>query len=592
VSGRPRRGRRVGFTAADGARSDEPGDQVAGLRFTIIAQDGGAVLVDYTAFRPRRLALAFARALRRLAGSGGPLGVRTTVKAYAVTLPRFFQYLAATDEPVAGPEELRGRHVDAFEAWLAAQGLSRVHLFTVLVKVVCALRQIAADAPQAVAPDLRERLRYISAQPYERPQPRDALSPFVAHQLRDAARADIVSLVRRVLAGPPAEADPGLGKVLAAAHAVIAARGVLTQEDPEWMRLYGARWRRGLQSPQLSHDLHAAHHLTAADVAPCLVLLSLETGLEIECCKGLVVDCLRNASGGTVEIAYVKRRARGAEHKTIRVRDGGSTTPGGLIRRLVELTAAARRRHPSDSLWVYYRSGALTAGVRHPRETIDAWTARHGIVDDQGRPLRLVLSSLRKTHKALWYLKTEGRMARFAVGHTAEVAARHYADIPALRPLHEATVADALEEALAGPRLVALDAAALDATSGAPDPSPPPHDAGPSAQDLWLASCNGFYASPFGEAGSPCPTPFWGCLKCRNAVITARKLPAILGFLAFVEAERAGLAVGDWAAKFGEVHARITRHILPAFSDAVVEQARAALTDRPPVAYLPPEARG
>jgi intergrase/recombinase len=67
------------------------------------------------------------------------------------------------------------------------------------------------------------------------------------------------------------------------------------------------------------------------------------------------------------------------------------------------------------------------------------------------RPLYLRLSHLRKTHKALWYLKTEGHMARFAVGHTVEIAARHYADIPSLRPLHEQTVADALEEALPVP---------------------------------------------------------------------------------------------------------------------------------------------
>ena len=35
-------------------------------------------------------------------------------------------------------------------------------------------------------------------------------------------------------------------------------------------------------------------------------------------------------------------------------------------------------------------------------------------------------------------------LARFAVGHTPEVAARHYADLPSLRPLHEATIAKAL----------------------------------------------------------------------------------------------------------------------------------------------------
>ena len=39
-------------------------------------------------------------------------------------------------------------------------------------------------------------------------------------------------------------------------------------------------------------------------------------------------------------------------------------------------------------------------------------------------------------------------LARFAVGHTPEVAARHYADLPSLRPLHEATVADAFRDAV------------------------------------------------------------------------------------------------------------------------------------------------
>ena len=181
---------------------------------------------------------------------------------------------------------------------------------------------------------------------------------------------------------------------------------------------------------------------------PFLVLLALETGLEIECCKELTVDCLQNASNGTVEISYLKRRERGAEHKRLRVRDGGPTTPGGMIRRLIEVTARARRRHPSQCLWVYCGAGVFAAGIGHPQELVDSWTRRHDIVDDDGRPLRLLLSHLRKTHKALWYLKTEGHMARFAVGHTPEVAARHYADVPALRPLHETTVADAFREAV------------------------------------------------------------------------------------------------------------------------------------------------
>ena len=369
----------------------------------------------------------------------------------------------------------------------------------------------------------------------------------------------------------------------------------MTDRDAEYWLLYQARYRRGLSSKALRGSLHGAHHLTAPDVIAFLVLISLETGLEVECIKALEVDCLRNPLAGTVEVAYVKRRARGAEHKTMRVRDRGSTTPGGLIRTVLELTATTRRHHPASGLWVHYNSGKLGHVVRHMRERIDAWTARHGIVDDEGRPLRLLLSRLRKTHKALWYLKSEGHMARFAVGHTREVAARHYADLPSLRPLHEAAVADAFTEAVAVAAPLVLPSDREEDWRAAPilaDGRAPPGDVDDllsGDQDVWLAACAGFYASPYGAPDAPCPQPFWGCLDCSNAVITARKLPAILAFLSFIEGERAGLSASDWQLKFGRAHARIVGQVLPAFSDEVVAEARRAASSQMP--YLPPEAR-
>jgi hypothetical protein len=229
---------------------------------------------------------------------------------------------------------------------------------------------------------------------------------------------------------------------------------------------------------------------------------------------------------------------------------------------------------------------------------VDAWTRRHGIADDDARPLRLLLSHLRKTHKALWYLKTEGHMARFAVGHTPEVAALHYADVPALRPLHEATVAEAFEDAVKSARTpLVLTPDQEDVWRADPTSVPnAPVGSDPIAllngdQDVWLASCGGFYTSPHGEPGSPCPVPFWGCLECSNAVITARKLPAILSFLDFIEEQRQTLPAGDWAVKFERAYARITNQILPAFGRAVVAEARSALMAAPISIYLPPEAR-
>ncbi|MGQ7394141.1 hypothetical protein ACTGZO_10935, partial [Streptococcus suis] len=76
------------------------------------------------------------------------------------------------------------------------------------------------------------------------------------------------------------------------------------------------------------------------------------------------------------------------------------------------------------------------------------WAERHGLVDDNQHPLQLDMTRLRKTHKAAWYKRTAGQMRRFAVGHSIEVAADHYADIPALRPIHEATLAAAFADAL------------------------------------------------------------------------------------------------------------------------------------------------
>ena len=109
-------------------------------------------------------------------------------------------------------------------------------------------------------------------------------------------------------------------------------------------------------------------------------------------------------------------------------------------------------------------------------------------------------------------------------------------------------------------------------------------------QDVWLASCGGFYASPFGTEGEACPSPFWGCLECSNAVITGRKLPALLSFLSFIRTQRQALTEADWTTKFGRVHGRIADQILPRFSESEIDEARQAAAADPRLIYLPPEA--
>ena len=179
------------------------------------------------------------------------------------------------------------------------------------------------------------------------------------------------------------------------------------------------------------------------------------------------------------------------------------------------------------------------------------------------------------------------------------VAANHYADIPALRHIHEATIADAMGDALdAALHPYVLSSEQEAAIRADPDKAVGlPVSGGASVnallsgeQDVWLASCGGFYKGPFGAEGDACPSPFWGCLECSNAVITARKLPALLSFLGFIRAQRQSLSEADWIAKFGRVHGRIADQILPRFSAAEIEQAGQLAASDPTLTYLPPEA--
>lgn len=582
---RPRKGARVVF-AEDDMPTPAP-DAIAGLRFIIEPAHGGDVSIDFVELRPRRLALAFAKALRMMSEPGGGLGARSTVKQHASAYRIFFAYLAEAAPRIRGPEDLRALHVDGFESWLEAHGLKPIHRHTVLAKPLQALRVLDVESPSLLALDLKQRLSFTSARPLGRSTPRDAYSPLVARRLRDAARADIAAITRRVGSGPISAAEVGADQALLdEAHAIIARDGVLGYKHRFVQSLHRIRRKRGAPLFNLLTHSHERHYLGAADLVPFLVLLSIETGLEIECLKALKADCLRHPKAGTVEIHYLKRRARGAEFKHIRVRDAGPMTPGGLIRTVLALTMQARRFHPSDSLWIYWAQGRLRGEILQPKWTLNAWIKHHDIRDDDGKRITLVLSRLRKTHKALWYLKSQGEIARFAVGHTPEVAVRHYADIPSLRPVHEAAVISAFQDAhdaalrlrVVTPREeTALrrkrrSAATLD-----------------DAQDVWLAACTGFTKSPFAPAGAPCPHAAWACLECPNAIITAAKLPALFAFLDFIERERAGLSGPEWRAKFGQAHARIAQQILPQFPKAVLAKAKAGPL---PSLHLPIEITG
>src|SRR5206468_8596453 len=124
----------------------------------------------------------------------------------------------------------RGEHIDGFERWLESHGLTPLHRHAVLAKPITCLRIAAAEFPSLLDGGLCDRLRYVSAQSAGRSRPRDAYSPFVARQLRSAARTDIAIIRARF--DKPQDIDTDTAKRWEAVDNLIKNDGMVSHTHP------------------------------------------------------------------------------------------------------------------------------------------------------------------------------------------------------------------------------------------------------------------------------------------------------------------------------------------------------------------------
>ncbi|MFB6957545.1 hypothetical protein ACFCYB_10955 [Streptomyces sp. NPDC056309] len=500
--------------------------------------------------------------------------------------------------------DLLPRHLDGFESHLRERHPESSRTpYARIADIVWILRRLS-ERREGLSSAMVRRLAYTSAGPVGSYAPRDAYSPQVVEQLRAAARSDVDHAVRRLtLEGPTLLAqgqDPRVAGWSSDANVLWEIRrsqGQFTRQ--ELADLVG----RAVADEHSPGRLASLLYPTSRDLFALLLLFCLESGMELEAARELTSDCLKNPNRGYVQVEYLKRRRHGQEWNMIRVRDGSSNSPGGLLRLALRLTASVREITGSSALWQFrMKEGALATGlgagvVAHMAQS---FVSAHGI-SDEGRPVELRLSRLRKTYKAAVYKVTGGRMSAFVQGHSPDVAAAHYADVPSLRNLHEQAVANGLQDALdeaRGPSVLTPE----EEERLAQQPKKAAELLGISAKeigpllsgesDLWLSSCRDFFDSPFGTKGKACPVSFFGCLGCGNAVITRRKLPAILAFLNHMEAERAKTPGFEWTARFGKAHQQILQLILPRFSESDVLSAKAVAESTEPLHFLPPNLFG
>jgi hypothetical protein len=537
------RGRKVRFEAADGGT--EPAETVTAIGpvvFTVVF-GGSPVTTDLSDLPCPRLVRPLASALASISGDHGTVRTLSPDFRQKVRHLREFTCFAAgrldtAHGGAAGLGDLTAELLEDFEAGLISRyGTASTHVHGFMATVIRLVKLAEQAAPGTLTVAVQARLSYSTSLPARRGRPLNAYPVPVLEAIQHAALDDTRMIREHAAAG---------------------------------------------------HDSGRPVHLTAAQSVPLLVALICLTGLEPECAKGLRAGCLSSPSAsGFVTLAYTKKRAHARTSKTMRVRTGGITTPAGLISLVIRLTAQARQAAGGDALW----TGAGHDGLRAWFDTgyeltshLRAWAARHGLdqLDDYGGgKVRLDLRRLRKSVKSRRYLHTGGILDDFTAGHTKAVAARHYAGIDAHNDVHDRAVEDGLVQA--------LHAALPDPVTATPDGEPAglpggpvslltpaqQHAAASGEQDVFLASCSGFHASPFARTpGEGCPVAAWGCLECPNAVFTERHLPSLTAFAAFTEAQREELDSAQWQARYGTAHHRLTTGIFPAFTPAQHAAAR------------------
>lgn len=595
------RGRRVRFSAvADVPEATRSVPSIGPVVFTI-RLGGEDHQVDLSDLPCPRLVRRLAEALTTIAGEDGTQRSLRTLRMTLSGIRRFVTFVAGQRPDARGFDlpDLAPGMLDAYENQLLVDyGPDSRLPYTAMVDVVHLLKVTHDQHPDAFTIDMQARLGFSTTTARHVINPLDSYPLPVFEAIQAKAIEDVRAIRDRITEGERlarAGEDPDLTGWTRMEDVLwyIANRAPLTPADRRrpglGRRLHGWGGMRRLNSMLF---------LTAADMVPFHVLLICQTGLEPECVRQLRADCLDNPARGFVSIAYVKARAHGHAHMSMRVSDGGALHhPGGVVRLAQRLTHRARQGLGTDWLWVEIADRGLRASFRGPRtmcEYAHAWLVRHGLdamTDRGGGTVRLDLRRLRKTYKSLRYRRSGGVLDDFAQGHTKQVAATHYADIEAHRELHETAVEnglrEALDAALAPP--VVLDDAGDRLDPGVEVLEPDEVRVALSGQnDVFLASCKDFYASPYAvRKGSGCPVAVWGCLECPNAVFTTRHLPSILSFLTFLEQQREDLSAVEWQARYGLAWDRIVHGIRPRFSAEQIATAQAIAEADDPRLALP-----
>ena len=242
------------------------------------------------------------------------------------------------------------------------------------------------------------------------------------------------------------------------------------------------------------------------------------------------------------------------------------------VRETAESLAAEAKSECQDRLWLYRAEGGINAGrvVALKGQTlatgISALVARHDLRGDDGNPLCLNLSRLRKTlEQRLWAISGGDLITTAALmGHHPTVADRHYLACTEKIRENATFVGEALAEIY---------------KKGKSDSGVPPILPGKSPTGRCKDPYDGDKAP---KNGTPCDD-FFSCFACTSYTIVGSPddLHRLFSFYWFLDREITRARTADWQAEFRNTMNLIDRFTADKFDVGTVAAAKARAKSEP-----------
>lgn len=585
---------RIAFTEAP-PEDRVPMQGIGALRIERTFPDRGTGWIDLSVLGDRpSLARTLAVGVQQVVDScGSPDSLRTYRSSLAAFAKVLNEREAAGGAPIKKLADITVPALVELSDALLAKGSSTG--YAQLSHIKRFFREIENVNPGTYPQDVLQHLSFVAMGSTPKVEHKPPYSDREAHLIERACRADI----RRTIARLTTELDSlrkngkdprrigwtGLASAVWCFENMLEGKYISASR---MKRLSSGRWCT-------TADVFRAVYPTVEDAVPFYLRLCLKTGLNAESAMRLKRDCLEpeTTQPNETRLRYVKGRSEGP--MTMPVRTDGTFSPGGLIRMYLHLTRGCAELTGDNSLWLVAKTAQASVDdfIAAPSpatftRAVRAFAERHGLTADNGEPLELRADRLRTTRKTLDYRRANGDLIFAGHDHRRDNTTVDYINNRVTEEVHNQAIVAGQQQfhAYFSGAVVPGGATAEDAAKAIGCDASAAETILNGQQEMLIANCKNMFDAPGGTSGQLCGK-VWACFGCPNSVWTSRVLPKVLWYLDFFLEQRRVIPESEWEKKFGYPYALITSHILPAFSQGAVAQAKLEAASLR--MYVPPE---